>query len=97
MICEHLSRRRKLEPESSPPDPNWHMIGHLQRNKVRHLLPWVHTIHSLDSLRLAEEISTEAENVFRDAELTAIKDQYLSRTRALLAQAEYRLLVWCHH
>ena len=40
------------------------------------------------NIRAAREISTEAENVFRDAELTAIKDQYLSRTRALLAQAE---------
>ncbi len=65
MICEYLSRRRKLEPENAPPDPNWHMIGHLQRNKVRMLLPWTHIIHSLDSLRLAEEISAEAEKLNR--------------------------------
>jgi PLP dependent protein len=60
MIREHLSRRRGLEPDKAPPDPRWHMVGHLQRNKVRALLPWVDVVHSLDSLRLAEEISAEA-------------------------------------
>jgi PLP dependent protein len=38
----------------------WHMIGHLQRNKVRRTLPLVACIHSVDSLRLLEEISREA-------------------------------------
>lgn len=39
---------------------NWHMIGHLQRNKVRQVLPVVSLIHSVDTLRLAEEISASA-------------------------------------
>ena len=39
---------------------NWHMIGHLQRNKVRRTLPLIACIHSADSLRLLEEISREA-------------------------------------
>ncbi len=39
---------------------NWHMIGHLQRNKVKQILPMVSSIHSLDTLRLAEEINTAA-------------------------------------
>jgi pyridoxal phosphate enzyme (YggS family) len=39
---------------------NWHMIGHLQRNKVRQVLPIAHLIHSVDTLRLAEEINTSA-------------------------------------
>ncbi len=38
----------------------WHMIGHLQRNKVRMVLPMIHLTHSVDTLRLAEEISTSA-------------------------------------
>jgi pyridoxal phosphate enzyme (YggS family) len=59
MLTEHLTRRRKLDTEPSPAEPRWHMIGHLQRNKVRPLLPWVHMIHAVDSLRLAEEISAE--------------------------------------
>lgn len=47
--------------ESALPEKiNWHMIGHLQRNKVRQMLPIVSLIHSVDTLRLAEEINTSA-------------------------------------
>ncbi len=60
MVHEHLLRRRMVDPATAPPDPCWHMIGHLQRNKVKAVLPWIDFIHSLDSLRLAEEISAEA-------------------------------------
>ena len=43
-----------------PDDIRWHMIGHLQRNKVKYIVDKVYLIHSVDSLRLAEEISKEA-------------------------------------
>ena len=43
-----------------PKDTLWHMIGHLQRNKVKYIIDKVCMIHSVDSLRLAEEISKEA-------------------------------------
>jgi pyridoxal phosphate enzyme (YggS family) len=43
----------------------WHLIGHLQRNKVRRTLPLVTLIHSIDNLRLAAEISREAESLNR--------------------------------
>lgn len=46
--------------EVMPKDIRWHMIGHLQRNKVKYLIDKVYLIHSVDSLRLAEEISKEA-------------------------------------
>lgn len=39
---------------------NWHFIGHLQRNKINMVLPWVSTIHSVDSIKLAEAIATRA-------------------------------------
>lgn len=44
-----------------PDDIRWHMIGHLQRNKVKYLIGKVYLIHSVDSLRLAEEISRESQ------------------------------------
>ena len=53
-------RRRRTEP---PGQVRWHMVGHLQRNKVRHVLPVADVIHSVDSLRLAEEINTRAERL----------------------------------
>ncbi len=46
--------------EVMPKDIKWHMIGHLQRNKVKYIVDKVYLIHSVDSLRLAEEISKEA-------------------------------------
>ncbi len=52
---------RSSDGDVSPPkNINWHMIGHLQRNKVRHVLPITCLIHSVDTLRLAEEINTSA-------------------------------------
>jgi len=44
-------------------DCRWHMVGHLQRNKVKHALRMFELIHSLDSLRLAEEIEKQAGKV----------------------------------
>ncbi len=46
--------------EQMPKDIRWHMIGHLQRNKVKYIVDKVYMIHSVDSLRLAQEISKEA-------------------------------------
>ncbi len=46
--------------ESLPKDINWHMIGHLQRNKVKYIAPFVSLIHSVDSPRLAAEINKQA-------------------------------------
>lgn len=46
--------------EQMPGDVQWHMIGHLQRNKVKYIIDKVAMIHSVDSLRLAETIEQEA-------------------------------------
>lgn len=43
-----------------PQDIRWHMIGHLQTNKVKYIVDKVYMIHSVDSLKLAKEISKEA-------------------------------------
>lgn len=54
-VQEILSKYEEL-----PKDIRWHMIGHLQRNKVKSIVDKVYMIHSVDSDRLAEEISKEA-------------------------------------
>ena len=46
--------------EALPKDIRWHLIGHLQRNKVKYIIDKVYLIHSVDSLRLAQEIEKEA-------------------------------------
>ena len=45
--------------EQLPKDIRWHMIGHLQRNKVKYIAPFVSLIHSVDSLRLLKEIDKQ--------------------------------------
>ena len=60
MIGEFRLRARDGAHVKKLPAPRWHMVGHVQRNKVRSLLPHTTMIHSLDSLRLAEEISERA-------------------------------------
>ena len=55
-IAAFLSRRR-----NGPDSVRWHMVGHLQRNKVKTVLGTGAVIHSVDSLRLAEEINNRAE------------------------------------
>lgn len=52
-----------------PKDINWHLIGHLQRNKVKYIVDKVKLIHSVDSIRLAEQIETEAEKAGRDVDI----------------------------
>jgi PLP dependent protein len=47
--------------EALPKDIQWHMIGHLQSNKVKYIAPFVSLIHSVDSVKLLQEINRQAE------------------------------------
>jgi len=63
-VNEFFSRRvAHGDPTGMPPKLRWHMIGHLQRNKVKSVLPLVTMVQSVDSLRLAEEIETQAAKI----------------------------------
>ena len=54
-VQELVDKHRKL-----PKNINWHMIGHLQRNKVKYIAPFIHLIHGVDSERLLIEINKQA-------------------------------------
>lgn len=62
--CRHFGENKVQELvekyEMLPKDIKWHMIGHLQTNKVKYIVDKVFLIHSVDSLKLAKEISKEA-------------------------------------
>ena len=60
-LLRQQGRTEKKLP--APGDIRWHMIGHLQRNKVRSVLQLCSFIHSIDSLRLAEEVQDESERL----------------------------------
>jgi len=61
------NRVQELLPkyEHLPKDIEWHFIGHLQANKVKYIAPFIHTIQSVDSLKLAETVNKEAEKCKR--------------------------------
>ena len=54
-VQELISKKEEL-----PDDINWHIIGHLQNNKVKYIAPFVYLIHSVDSFRLIKEINKQA-------------------------------------
>ena len=59
-------QRRAIRGEGAAPQRlRWHMIGHLQRNKAKAALPVLHMVHSIDSLRLAEELDILATKIGR--------------------------------
>ena len=47
--------------EAMPKNIQWHMIGHVQTNKVKYMAPYVHLIHGVDSLKLLQEINKQAQ------------------------------------
>jgi pyridoxal phosphate enzyme (YggS family) len=58
--AQELRDKHKAVPEVDGEKPVWHFIGHLQRNKVKHIAHFVEYIHTVDSIKLAEEISKQA-------------------------------------
>ncbi len=58
---ENKVQELAAKAKALPSDIRWHMIGHLQRNKVKFIAGFVHLIHGVDSLRLLEEINRRAE------------------------------------
>lgn len=63
-VQEILAKKPEL-----PEDIRWHMIGHLQRNKVHQVIDKAALIHSVDSLRLAEQIEAEAAKMDLDVDI----------------------------
>ena len=57
---ENKIQEMTLKWESLPKDIQWHMIGHVQTNKVKYMAPFVDLIHTVDSLKLLKEINKQA-------------------------------------
>lgn len=60
-VAENRVQEFLQKYDQLPKDITWHLIGHLQTNKVKYVVGKVALIHSLDSLRLAEEIQKQSE------------------------------------
>tara|TARA_B100001996_G_scaffold25589_2_gene19757 strand:+ start:1899 stop:2549 length:651 start_codon:yes stop_codon:yes gene_type:complete len=58
---ENRIQELKEKYNDLPKDIKWHMIGHVQKNKVKYIAPFIELIHSVDSFKLLEEINKQAE------------------------------------
>ena len=65
LFGENKAQEMALKHEQLPQDIEWHFIGHLQTNKVKYIVPFVHLIHAVDSLKLLEVINKEAKKANR--------------------------------
>jgi PLP dependent protein len=94
-IEEFLQRRRELgaRPSLLPKAVRWHMIGHLQRNKVRKALGLARLVHSVDSLRLAEEIQAGAGRLEEPVEVLIQVNVSRERSKFGIAPAATRHLI----
>lgn len=59
-MAENRVQELVSKKEALPSDIRWHLIGHLQKNKVKYIAPFVHLIHSVDSIELLRVIDKEA-------------------------------------
>ena len=75
-----------------PPDIRWHMIGHLQTNKVRMIAPYVDLIHSVDSARLWQVIDREAEHAGRTIDI--LLELHVAQEESKHGWNEAELMEW---
>ncbi len=76
-----------------PKDIEWHLIGHLQTNKVKYIAPFVHLIHAVDSLKLLVEINKQAEKNERSIDVLLQFHIAQEETKFGLSQEEAQELI----
>lgn len=65
LFGENRVQELLAKKDNLPGDIEWHLIGHLQTNKVKHIVPFISMIHSVDSSRLLQAINSEAGKIKR--------------------------------
>lgn len=65
LFGENKVQELEAKYQTLPKDIEWHMIGHLQTNKVKYIAPFVALIHSVDSIKLLEEINKQGKKINR--------------------------------
>lgn len=98
---ENKAQELSQKYEAMPKDIEWHFIGHLQRNKVKYIAPFVKMIHAVDSLKLLQEIDKQAQKhdrvidcllQFHIAEESTKFGLDLEGAKALLEAPDYQAL-----
>ena len=91
---ENKAREMQQKAEELPKDIRWHFIGHLQRNKVKYIIDNVHLIHSVDSLRLLEEINKRAKAA--DRKVKVLLQVYIAKEESKFGLDEDEVIALLH-
>ncbi len=75
-----------------PADIRWHLIGHLQTNKVKYIVPFIHLIHSVDSEKLLTEINKQAQKINRTIDILLQVHIAKEETKYGFSEDEIKLL-----
>ena len=101
MFGESREQELAVKAKSLPKDIEWHFIGHLQTNKVKHIAPYIAMIEAVDSLKLLKEINRQAEannrviKVLLELHIAEEDTKYglsLDDCRSMLESGEWRTL-----
>jgi pyridoxal phosphate enzyme (YggS family) len=92
MAAKHSEVSALLNSMGLPADIKWHQIGHLQTNKVKLIAPFVDMIHSVDSARLAREISRQA--VLRERVIDVLLEIRIAREETKEGWNPDELISW---
>ena len=87
---ENKAQEMQRKAEELPSEIRWHFIGHLQRNKVKYIAPHAHLIHSVDSLRLLQEINKRAAGL--DRTIDVLLQMYIASEESKFGLNESELI-----
>jgi PLP dependent protein len=93
LFGENRVQEMQAKQPELPADIDWHLIGHLQRNKVRFIAPWVAMIHSVDSERLLAEIDRQAEQCGRV--IPVLLQVHIADEESKFGWSADELRAWC--
>ncbi|MFM9838252.1 MAG: YggS family pyridoxal phosphate-dependent enzyme [Cyclobacteriaceae bacterium] len=92
---ENKVQEMEQKHEALPKDIEWHMIGHLQTNKVKYIVPFVSLIHSVDSVKLLEEINKQGKKI--DRIIPCLLQIYIANEETKFGLSEEEVLDLLHN
>ncbi|MCH8231167.1 MAG: YggS family pyridoxal phosphate-dependent enzyme [Bacteroidetes bacterium] len=91
---ENKAQELQKKAAELPNDIRWHMIGHLQRNKVKYIAPFVYLVHSVDSMKLLREINKQGQKFNRV--IPCLLQVHIAREETKFGLAEHELIELIH-
>ncbi len=95
LFGENKVQELESKYEALPKDIDWHMIGHLQTNKVKYIAPFVSLIHSVDSVKLLEEINKQGKK--NNRVIACLLQVYIAKEETKFGLDEQEVLDLVNH